>query len=164
MKKKQAVYVLLPLVIIIWGIVIWKIVYGVSSKVMETKPEVLATGKVALSTDSVNVELSFNYEDPFLKHSSFDDSQKVQKIEKVNESENTRLVQWPVVEYRGALKSRKKKSLVGMIKIGDKEYLVREKQEVNAIYVFHISNDSIGLVHQQNKRYFKIIGNNTLMQ
>ena len=154
MKNKKSIYILLPSVLIIWGIIFWKVFSGGDDQSLQVvQPSIKPLMQAEEQIQDV-MELAYNYSDPFLR--SLDKPQKTTEapepkpVKKLN-----RVVRWPMVEYSGAVKSRRKKSKVGMLKISNRNFLVREKRVYKDIEVTAITPDSIGLVYQTDQRYFK---------
>jgi hypothetical protein len=159
LKSKKSTYILIPMVIIVWGILFWKIFVGTGSNktsiIRKKQLPVLSNIK-----DTVVVPPpKCNYPDPFLKPlgQSLKSSVPEKEEEDVNKVLN-RVVRWPRIEFLGTVKSRKSHSPLGVMKIGNDEYLVREGNEQMNIKVFYISVDSIGLELQRDKRFFRRAG------
>jgi hypothetical protein len=64
------------------------------------------------------------------------------------------VVRWPVVDFLGIVKSERKKDVLGILKIGNKEYLVRKNDIKEGIEVIHITSDSVGLKYQSDTSFF----------
>lgn len=153
MKNKKSLYILLPLVIIIWGTLFWKIFVGSRSNASQPPKAIIKEVKDEEVTKE-RVELNLNYEDPFLK--SFAVGQPSPEVEKPKPKQKVnRVVAWPMLEYHGLIKSHSTEKTVGMLNINNKKYLVHNKEVVQGISVVAIFPDSIVLINQSDQRSFK---------
>jgi hypothetical protein len=158
-KNKKLTYILLPLVILIWGTIIWKFITGVSnSGINEFKSKPIpVTESVKEAPDTI--QLTFQYNDPFLH--SYSESvvspQPENVVENPIKSPNI-VIAWPRVEYRGAIGKHKQGNYLGMIKFADKEGLVKENELIDNARVLCIAPDSIELEYMGDKRFFKRLG------
>ena len=65
MKNKKTLFLLIPLVLVIWGVVIWKLIdYQPSG---ENSCQHFLTKTEEIATDTARYELRFGYRDPFLR-------------------------------------------------------------------------------------------------
>ncbi len=155
MKNQKLTYLLLPLAIIIWGFIIWKIFFSNSTQVQYavSKPVQNLQDTVLQSEHAVKA-LQLNYGDPFLKRNvSVVKSNETEK-KKTEKKVFNRVVRWPQIEYKGMVSGNGKNSGVGMILIGNKNFLVRRNQDKNGIHVLEIYKDSILLELDQDQKTF----------
>lgn len=152
MKNRKSLYILLPLVIIIWGTIFWKIFMGSRSNVLEVPKTITIEVKDEKATKE-KIELSLNYEDPFLKSFAWNQFPP-ETVEPKAQPRVNRVVAWPMLEYHGLIKSHSTEKTVGMLNINNKKYLVQHKDVVQGILVVAIFPDSIVLINQSDKRSF----------
>ena len=69
-----------------------------------------------------------------------------------------RVVRWPRVDYNGAISRHKKKRMLGLLRINNKDFLVREGQTELDIKVLTVESDSIVLEYQGDKKNFMRAG------
>lgn len=153
MKNKKTIYILLPLALIIWGTIFWKLFVSVGDVSIHQPSPSTQNNVEQATTQQKDYELRYNYPDPFLK----DPKKKSLPKETVKNTPNkrvNRVVRWPSVQFKGTIKSRRKTKIMGVLHISNKKYLVREDQIANNIRVLTITPDSIGLEYQNDKRYF----------
>src|SRR6056297_551428 len=124
MKNKKSVYILLPLVLLIWGIIFYRIFTGTSGKQYHVQPK--QTVKVS---DEYEKPQSFkiytNYQDPFLKN--IRQKKKVQKTKKETQNNKKRsfssrrrrrsTTRWPEISYKGAVKNQEKTKNVFLVEV-----------------------------------------------
>ncbi|TKG88108.1 hypothetical protein EYV94_27630 [Puteibacter caeruleilacunae] len=152
-KSKTNIYILLPVVIALWGTIFYKVFWGNGGDeplLMEVQPVNMKVSKqVEASTD---FQLKLNYADPFLG------TQYVKKkvavaTKKSKPSRNRALANWPGVSYNGCI-SNDKGELAHLL-INGRTSLVAKDAIVNEISVLEITADSILLKCQSEKKWFK---------
>ncbi|MBN1113090.1 MAG: hypothetical protein JXA53_09290 [Bacteroidales bacterium] len=158
-KNKKINYLLIPVVILIWGIIIYKMFFsGISYNISQSQHVVKQKSKVELITSRI-FRLKLNYSDPFLK-----DVDKTEIIEKVNDNNyygyntdrlaETTTINWPSVKYFGLTKNNESK--VGWLNIDGKSILVHNGDEYNNVSVKKIMGDSILLQFKGEYKTFKM--------
>ncbi len=155
MKNQKITYVLLPLAIVIWGIIIWKIFFATQATINYKQIEKIRKLDKEKRVEKQNrVQLKLDYKDPFLKENNkFDNREKTKK-----EIENiTRVVRWPSIRYKGIVSSHNANSSIGILYIGNKNYLVRKGQNIENIAVHEIAKDSIELQCENDVRSFYLM-------
>lgn len=141
MKNKKSVYVLLPLVLFIWGAVMYQF-FSFST----TEEEVaVPTNEISLKPIQPIKRDSFaintNYRDPFLGKvytAKKDSVPKKKKAVKVVEP-----LVWPNIQYRGIVSDTKEKSKIFMLVINKKTYLMRKGQTENDVYLKDGDRESV---------------------
>lgn len=156
LKNRKSTIVLVPLVLIVWGILFWKLFVklGGGDNVQNMPISKYQPTKDSIEFESVPTP-KCNYADPFLKplEKSTVELAKDKKKEPSKKSLN-RVVRWPMIEFMGVVKSKRKKSALGILKIGRDEYLVRENDLQEGVEILSISSDSVGLKYQEDTRFF----------
>lgn len=153
MKNKKSLYILLPLVIIIWGTLFWKVFMGSRAKVMQ-QPKAITKAITSEEVKKERIKLNLDYGDPFLR--SIKGNQPISEPANVKpQLKVNRVVAWPMLEYNGLIKSHSTEKIVGMLNINNKKYLVRLEEVVQGISVVAIFPDSIVLMNQSDKICFK---------
>ncbi|MBR8534939.1 hypothetical protein KDU71_05150 [Carboxylicivirga sediminis] len=154
MKNKKSLYILIPLAVVVWGTIFWKVFSGSgnNSTVEYQSNQVLSNKEI--SKDTIRRQLSYNYSDPFLKNQTKPSVEQPQEPKNEQRTIN-RVVRWPMVEFKGTVKSRRKNRTMAILQISSRKYLVRENELKDQVKVLAITPDSIGLEYQNDKRYFK---------
>jgi hypothetical protein len=150
--NKKTLYILIPAVAIIWGMIIYKIVTGVSGPdrvfVVNSVQEENKVEKFLPDT----FNLINNYPDPFLKQVR----QKVKKENNIKKDdqprtrslrnrENTfkRGRRWPDINYGGIIENKKNNTNVCLININNQDYLMNENDVINEVKLINYYEDSI---------------------
>lgn len=155
-------YLLIPAVLLTWGMIIYKIVSYTKSEVDtvgQKKNTPAKTGYVAKDT----FELYLNYNDPFLGHNAdfFNPPKKKEEEKKPEKKEKKaqgpfHMIRWPKIEYLGIAQNKKDSNKVIVLTINKKEYLVKEHDEIEDITLEKIYHDSIVLqLNDQNKTFIR---------
>jgi len=158
-KNKRINYLLIPLVILIWGIIIYKIFFTNKSYSTNQSQIILSQKNKIKPLANRTYKLTLNYLDPFLKGEV-----DTEVIDEVNDNNyygyNTdqltgnNYIQWPAVKYFGL--SQNNKSKVGWLNIDGKSILVHNGDEHNNVYVKKIMGDSILLQFKGEFKTFKM--------
>ena len=154
MKNKKSVYILLPVVVIIWGTLLCKIFQG---RGISHDLSIQTTIKRENSSEEKareNIELSYNYKDPFLKTSTKTESVTDNNSQHEQPYYNAGYM-WAEIEYSGIIKTNDKQNMTGLLNINGKKHLLRTGSEVDGIKVIYIHPDSIYLEFQREKRSFR---------
>lgn len=153
-------YILLPLVLGLWGYIGWKIVDGLQGD-EATSYNVPA---VSLLNDTLAVPetytLQANYRDPFLGKSvtSFSGSGG-SAMPKKNTSPKKTITQpaitnWPVIVYGGMIQKKQGQPLA-LLQVNGQDYLLKTGEKAADISVISIHRDSVVLNWNKQKRGFK---------
>lgn len=158
MKNKKVVYILLPLVILVWGFVIYRIFFE-----GRTKPENISTVAKPVLKKTVNEEKSSykliaNYRDPFLSNikQSVVKTENNKGKEENNRTTNLRRrrtnisrTRWPEISYGGFVEGNKDQKITILLSIKNRDYLVQEGDTVNQIFIKAFYGDSLLVVYSE---------------
>lgn len=155
MKNKKSIYILLPLVIVIWGTIFWKIFSGSSGE----KNGVAAVNNLDnISKEQKtnhNKELSFDYPDPFSV--ALESNVVIEKVKEDFSRNRTlnRVVPWPDISFFGVVKNRDNGNPMALIEVNSKRCLVKTNGTYEGVNCFFLDKDSVGLEYAGERRYFK---------
>lgn len=142
MKNKRKTYILLVIVLIIWGLLVYQFF-----RLRDTaEAEIPAAQQLNIKPMTIvarePVIIDVKYRDPFLgKMYMPENNPKPKKIKpRVKEP-----VIWPEVIYKGLISDTKDKKKVFMVIIQGKTFLMREKQTENQITLLKGSRSSIDI-------------------
>ncbi|MCB2196751.1 MAG: hypothetical protein KQH79_12890 [Bacteroidetes bacterium] len=160
-NNKKITYILFPLVIIIWGLVIYRIFF--EGKVtpenldVKVKPVINKVEKESKRT----YRLIANYRDPFLSNLN----RTVANPEIDNqETENNRTtnlrrrrttvsrVRWPQITYGGFIEDNEKQEITILLNIQDRDYLVKEGDTIEQVFIKSFYKDSLVLVYNEEEK------------
>ena len=145
MKNKKLTYILLPLVITVWGLVVYRIFFD-----GKTKPENISTIAKPLikelsKEEKSTYKLIANYRDPFLNklaQSNVESKENKEKEENNNRATNLRRRRtnvsrnrWPEVSYGGFIQGDKNREITILLKVKNRDYLAQEGDTIQQIFI-----------------------------
>lgn len=166
MKNKKLAYLLVPLVLLIWGHIIYKLVVGYSEveTVMEDIAPAPVLKEVQLKTEAY--ELYANYADPFLKRQPKGDNvvttpttnTTTQHATVVPVKVEPKPVQekWPDIEYKGSIINNTTKEVVAMMSIDKKNQLLKKNDSYKELTLVDIATDSVVVAYHNTTKSFHL--------
>jgi len=151
MKNKKWTYILLPVALILWGLIFYKI-FSNLRKLPQVNPQIQKDeikNQGAVNPDTLVIVA--NYRDPFLSRPVRSVSASVAP-EKKKVNSNTRSIsarrikqlKWPTIEYGGVVDNQQVKK-VALLRINDRKFLMQKGDENSEVKVLEIFSDSIVL-------------------
>ena len=153
-------YILLPLTVIVWGLIIYKIISAVDNDEdiisrSHDSPSLALADTISLH----EINLIANYRDPFLGKSIVKVNRpSISHNRQVNLTQVTSVVapiMWPQISYVGIIENKKKKTKVAILRIDNTEFLLKEKEISNNVLIEKILGDSIQVVFNKERKIFK---------
>jgi|GEM_PF-769374 len=151
-KNKKTTSLLIILVTLIWGVVIFRIYSGFNSGSKTTGFKSLTTTNIREEGNDTVYTLSLDYPDPFLKRSH--PSSNVT----VKEPLPPRIINWPLIEYRGMMTSKTKQESTGLLKVKSSDLLVKPGEMYADIKIGAMTRDSILIVYQDQRKWIRRFG------
>lgn len=160
MKNKKLLYVLIPAVLLVWGIIIYKIVAPASLEENTTGLQNIqfasnSTTEILSDTFSINP----NYRDPFLSKEvkkSIPSENKVSNvvaapavIKKITEPS----IKWPALIYSGLIKNQKSNKQLVLISINGQSSSIKIGEVINGIELMKVFKDSIEVKFGNEKKF-----------
>jgi hypothetical protein len=146
MKNKKNIYILLPIVLLIWGIVIFQFFsFTTSDTVVDKKSSDynFKPLKIAVrDTFGINV----NYRDPFLgKMYASGSTTKVKSsnstIKKLPKKEDA--IIWPIIKYKGLISDTKDKTKIFLLIISGQNHYMKIGDTANEVFLKSGDKESI---------------------
>jgi hypothetical protein len=160
MKNKKLLYVLIPAVLVIWGIIAFRIYRAVyrSDQAQMGFMHQSSNSEKATIQDTIN--LIANYPDPFLKEvysSSIEGSVNSSILIRdfSTEVQNQPTIIWPEVRYGGRIKNSSHNKDVFLIQIGTTNYLLKPGEIVENVKLLNADKDSIIMEYQNQQKTIK---------
>jgi hypothetical protein len=153
-KNKKATYLLIALVVFIWGTIVFKIIKHVGpSDIPEQAFQPVMKADSFFEKDSV-YQLNLKYSDPFLKGSYSKPVVVEQKQSRTNTNIRRRIkpqetlkqkipVTWPGLGFSGNIINDKTGEQLGLLIIDNDSYLFRKGETRFGITLLELYNDSI---------------------
>lgn len=154
MKNKKNIYILLPLVLFIWGTVMYQF-FSFSSS--EDMPTIVSNG-ISLKPIKIVKRDSFaintNYRDPFL--GKIYNTENVKSSKKMTAPKKVELLVWPTIQYKGIVSDTKEKSRIFMLVINNQTHLMKKGQTENEIYLKEGDRESVYVKYKGQLNLFMI--------
>ena len=163
MKNKKLIYILLPLVIIVWGLIVYRIFFE-----GKTKPENISSVAKPLIKESSKKEKSTykliaNYRDPFLSNIkqnvvSLEDKKEEKNVTSSNLRRRRTTVsrtRWPEILYGGFIESDKDKKITILLSIKNRDYLAQQGDTVEHIFIKTFYADSLVVAYNDEEKTLK---------
>ena len=155
MKNKKSLYILIPLVAIVWGLIIFRII-----KMTQNDAYVLPQqSKAYVKKDSIVIpklkKLNLNYPDPFLKKEAISGEMQEKEFHSLfynnPEPEKTK-VEWPDIVYKGMVENGK--AMLGVVEIDKKRHLLSAQDQMEELTLIKIYTDSIIFEKKNEQKTF----------
>lgn len=154
MKNKKSIYILLPLVLFIWGAILYQFFSFTSS---EDIPPVISNGislKPIKMVKRDSIAINTNYRDPFL--GKMYSTEKVKSTKKKASSKKLEPLVWPTIQYKGIVSDTKEKSRIFMLVINNQTHLMKKGQTENEVYLKEGDRESVYVKYKGQLNLFMI--------
>ncbi len=157
MKNKKVVYLLLVVVVLIWGIIFYRIFSTVGASDNNTN----SLNNHAKSEVDKNANDTFNidgnYRDPFLGNMQVDKPVILSTAPKqvVKEEKVVQKLAWPSIEYGGMIKNQKSNKQLVLVQINGQNNLMKTGDIVAGVQLMKIYKDSLEVSFQKEKKWIK---------
>ncbi len=172
MFKKKINIVLVSALIVVWGIIMYKLFWpaGADEEIADFTPPTATTGEVEVPDSIV---LALDYRDPFLgkqkrpkrNHSSSSSGSNSNR----GNSAQTRVKQpvktvvpdavslWPQVVYVGMIKNAESSEQVAIVHVNNQSFQMAVGDSASGVVLGSMSSDSILVEWQSNKKVVKLV-------
>jgi hypothetical protein len=172
MKNKKLQYILIPVVLLVWGLIIYRVV-DFTKQDDPIEPETISTIQPNQNKGTIQDTFSLyaNYRDPFLKNVRYSrprytkkttstKKEEPQKTTKKTES-NIALrrdilenIRWPEIKYGGIVQNSQSGEKVGLMEVDKREFLIRKNDSVQRIFIKDIYKDSVIVIYKETHKTF----------
>ncbi len=156
MKQKKLIYVLLPLMILIWGLVIYRIFGFIDGN---DSPDIQPVHLPDTGDETVKLPDSFtikaDYRDPFLKNVNYTPPPKKTKTPVKVKKPKKPAVNWSFVQYKGRITNQNSGKTIAVLEINKKRYLVAKGDSAAGVTLLKIFPDSVQVGYRQEKGFIK---------
>ena len=162
MKNKKTAYIMVPIVLAIWGMIGWK-VYAAMKGNDEKLSSVILEEKVKTTGAEIpdTISLIANYRDPFLGKMFVEKKDSRTKTQDLKSTARKAPVtpviapSWPIVSYHGLIKRTGDQKTVGFLNVNGKSYFVQGGEEAGEVKVGKMWKDSVEILFGKDKKIFK---------
>ena len=156
MKNKKNIYILLPAVLIIWGILLYKIIGGLSPDAQTLQIAEQGgkfTPKIIKQTDTFSIQT--NYRDPFLGTFKQKKKRTVRPHTKTPVIKKEK-VPFPTIVYKGIVSPKGKNKNVFLISVNGQQHLFKRNTTFNNVKLLQGNAQKITVQFQHQKRTFPL--------
>jgi hypothetical protein len=155
LKNKTKTYVLLIAVLVVWGLIVYKIINGLNPELPELKPQEITMAfspKAIMQVDTFSIQKTNR--DPFLGT-----LQTQSTIKSKNTSKNLKPKEeepWPQVSYGGLIKRQNSKEEVFVVTINTVQHLVKKGQVIEEIILLKGDQKNITVRYKNKQKVIAI--------
>lgn len=160
MKNKKLVYLLGALVVIVWGLIVYRVIAAMTDTDNAVPPTAPVTVKEAYNDYSPPADtgkLSLNYRDPF-NHELKKDTLPVtsRHIIKSPAAIPVPAMNWNFIKYSGFVRNPGSKKLVALVSINGKSIMLQEGETQDKVKLIKNMGDSIKVTFNGNTKFIKL--------
>lgn len=167
MKNKKLTYILIPLVLGLWGTILYKIFHTVNTKSTDLSVNKnIITDNMQTQTVLDTFSIHPVYNDPFLrKKTNNANYQKAQPKPATNISETKKVVKpevtqpsaitWPGIVYNGLVKNQKSNKLLAMIQVNGQSNIMQTGDVFAELQLVKVTKDSIEILFHSERKTIK---------
>jgi hypothetical protein len=149
MKNKKLLYLLVPLVLLLWSTIVFKIINQVNQSGDSNTPIYVEANCKPEKTEVDTFRLIAHYSDPFL------DRDRIASEDYYTPSTNIRLndlpkslapatvVTWPLIRYGGMILNKTNGNYVFLVEINKTNHLTRKGDQIGEVKITNVFKDSI---------------------
>lgn len=153
MKNKKLLYILIPLVAVVWGLIIWKVL---AFQPEQQQPIAFQLPREEQPADTSRYELKINYKDPFLRSArnsgatpALSSQKKANNIKKVAINSVKGPVKPEGLIYRGVITCKDEK--IGLLELGGQKRIIKEHTQVGEYRIVAVGMDSLRINYMEKE-------------
>jgi Tfp pilus assembly protein PilP len=159
LKGKGAIYILIPVNILVWGFFIYRFYTAYTEGDVTIEDSNTQVIKLDELKDSIDYKLSLSYKDPFLREGEKRKEHSSNNSKTNNPVQKEKVVKTPTVsvpkiqteiKYFGLVKNNTTGISTALISINGQTHLVKKGDVINGITIKSISNETIELKEGKN--------------
>lgn len=153
MKNKKNIYILLPIVLLVWGTVLFQLFSFTNSDeiVVDNTSELIIKPLKFAPKQSFIIDV--NYRDPFLGKmyaTNTTTETKTDGSKTIKTPKPTETLVWPTIVYKGLISDTKEKNKIFMIIIDNKNYYMKIGDTENEIFLKSGDKESVYVKYKGN--------------
>lgn len=152
MKNKKNIYILLPIVLLVWGAVLFQLFSFTNSDEIVVATNSELTIKPLKFNKRQSFSIDVNYRDPFLgKMYAENTTPKIKGNSSAAKSSKPKeTLVWPTILYKGLITDTKEKNKVFMLVIDNKNYFMKIGDTENEIFLKSGDKESVYVKYKGN--------------
>lgn len=157
MKNRKVIFVLLPLVVVVWGVIIYRVVVVMNGGNPPVGDAISMTQEP--KTETINYQLALNYADPFLGTRQLPKpAPKVQVTKhrpRKQKKSVSKKVSIPALRYNGRVENRTSNEERHMISVNGKAHIITIGNEIDGVVLKRVFSDSVEFKWNKETIYVK---------
>jgi len=165
MKNKKLTYILFPVVIIVWGLIVYRLFFEGKVTPENIKQTVKPVKNKIETSEKETYKLIANYRDPFLSSKGTKSTVGIIENQKSQAKSNTKSnlrrrrtsvsrTRWPEVKYSGFIEGSKAKHTI-LLEVKSKNYLAYVGDTIDQIFIKEFYGDSLLVVYKNEEKSLK---------
>ena len=155
MKNKKAIYILIPAVLFIWGIIFYKIYSKINHNNNAYSTNIIANKKQENFLNKTDdYKLQCNYPDPFLGISM--KWENMTSLKGKFAKKNNQNIIWPDVKVSGYVENAKNKKIKFWVTVSNNSYLMALGDTIRSLKLLKIWRDSVQFEYEGAHKNFKV--------
>lgn len=153
MKNKKNIYILLPLVLLVWGAVLFQLFSFTNPDEVSAPDNPEFTFKPMKVNKRESFNINVNYRDPFLgKMYANETNAKPKKTHSVSPKtfKQPEALVWPKITYKGSIADSKGKNTIYMLIIDGKNYYMKIGDTENDVFLKSGDKESVYVKYKGN--------------
>jgi hypothetical protein len=153
MKNKKSIYILLPVVFLIWGVVLFQFFSFSTPDEVVTNTSTEFSVKPFKLKERVSFIINVDYRDPFLGriyNTQVVTKGSANKVKAKKEPKPEEAIVWPSIQYKGMLSDTKEKNKRFMLVIAGKNYFMKTGDTQEEIFLKNGDKESIYVTYKGN--------------
>lgn len=156
MKNKKLIYVLLPAVLVIWGIIFYRIFNAAGGDDNISSFSDTGAREAQVSSYADTFSIIGDYRDPFMGKLAIAERPKpvmrTQPRAKEEKPQPPVKIAWPSIGYSGMIKNQKSAVQLAMMQVNGQSYTLKAGQSAEGVQLVKIFRDSVEVIFQNEKR------------
>ncbi|KZS40907.1 hypothetical protein AWE51_24195 [Aquimarina aggregata] len=153
LKGKKGLYILLPLVVFIWGAIIFQI----TDAFTDDDPEIANIGPIAFSKieskERDRFSISDVTRDPFLGTVYKPKKEPVKKVAQVKKT----VINWPSIRYKGVVTGGNGATAIYLVEINGTDQLMKRKDVISEVKLTKGNSSWVQLQYKGKIKRFEIL-------
>jgi hypothetical protein len=149
LKTKKKTYLLLALVVTVWGTIAYKIIAALNPELIKTPQQSLALHsdfKVDIKVDTFSINIVNR--DPFL-------GTLLKKTTK-KRTKTIKTIQWQPISYQGTIKQNKTKEQIFIVTIKGTQHLLKKGQVRDSVTLVYGNTKSVTMSYKNQSKSFSL--------
>jgi hypothetical protein len=152
MRNRRLLYLLVPLTLVLWGAIVFRIFQHLKQKPDVTPVYSITTDLSSTKQPEDTFKLMANYSDPFLERRQLSSSEMLYSSS-ISMNSPAKAVKptiiWPEVKYGGTIINKSNKNILYLVRVDNSNHLMKKGEEISQIKLYRVFKDSIVIQYKK---------------